>query len=67
MTTRLAPAPAKPTADSSDLDHLYRCDPDLALCGTDVSDVPEIDADSDITCVVCADLDGEPCSPGCPA
>lgn len=67
MTTSLAPAPVKTTNGSSDLDHLYCCDPDLALCGTDVSDVPEIDADSDITCVVCADLDGEPCSPGCPA
>ncbi|MET4670773.1 hypothetical protein [Streptomyces sp. PvR018] len=65
MNTSLAPAPVKATNGGSDLDHIYCCDPDLALCGTDVSDVPEIDADSDINCVVCADLDGGPCSPNC--
>jgi hypothetical protein len=62
----LAPAPDRTTTGSGDLDHVYCCDPDLALCGTDVSDVPEIDPDTDVDCIVCNDLDGQPCSPDCP-
>ncbi|MCX4450643.1 hypothetical protein [Streptomyces sp. NBC_01789] len=64
--TALAPTPDRATTGNSGLDHIYCCDPGLALCGTDVSDVPEIDPDSDITCVVCADLEDHPCSPGRP-
>ncbi|MFF7631431.1 hypothetical protein [Streptomyces cyaneofuscatus] len=68
MTTTLAPTPAQPdTAPGERLDHLYCCNPDLALCGTDIGDASEIAPDSDITCIVCADLEDEPCSPGCSA
>lgn len=48
-----------------DLDHLFCCcSPDLALCGTDISDEPvcEDDEDQDNPCVVCVDLEAAICS-----
>lgn len=59
----LAPMPAPSTASTSDdqLTHIYCCNPDLGLCGTDLSDTPEVDEDG-ILCVVCEDLEEEPCT-----
>jgi len=45
---------------SDDLDHLYCCDPDLALCGSDLNDVSE-DQMVGVLCVVCEDLEWRPC------
>lgn len=59
----LAPMPAPPTASTSDdgLTHIYCCDPNLGLCGTDLTDHPDVDEDG-ILCVVCEDLEDEPCA-----
>lgn len=61
---------ASPRASSGDgcsddeLDHWWCCNPDIALCGTDVSTAKEkeINPDSPLTCVVCQDLYDAPCS-----
>lgn len=62
MTARLKPSPVRTGNRGSDLDHVYCCDPSLALCGADISDQPEIDDDRVISCVVCNDLEGQPCT-----
>jgi hypothetical protein len=49
------------TGTSIDLTHVYCCNPDLALCGEDVSDTPEVDEDGQL-CVVCDDLEEQPCT-----
>lgn len=47
------------------LNHLYCCDENLGLCGTDLGGHQET-AD-DTTCVVCVELEASdrPCRPGC--
>lgn len=55
----VAPAPTR-TGGSTDLNHIYCCDPDIALCGADVSAHPIVDLD-DADCVVCLDLEEQPC------
>jgi hypothetical protein len=53
----------------SSLNHVYCCDPDLALCGLDLADVPDAWDPTVPTCVVCDDIDGAevPCGPTCTA
>lgn len=58
MSTTLAPSTARTDVDS-DLNHIYCCNPNIAICGTDVSAHPEVD--DDINCVVCLDLEGGEC------
>ncbi|OPC84177.1 hypothetical protein B4N89_27520 [Embleya scabrispora] len=55
------------TSVGDDLVHAFCCDPDLGLCGEDLSGTSWA-ADDDIDCVVCADLEeaGWPCDPDCP-
>jgi len=66
MTTGVLLAPSsRATSDGTDLNHIYCCDPDTALCGTDVSGQPETDLD-EANCVVCLDLEDQPCCPTCP-
>lgn len=48
---------------SLELDHIYCCSPDVSLCGLDISRHPVIDVDEHL-CVVCEDLEDEPCT--CP-
>jgi hypothetical protein len=55
-----APAPTTPST-SLDLTHVYCCNPDLALCGEDVSNTPEVDQDEQL-CMVCEDLEEQPCT-----
>lgn len=45
------------------LDHIYCCDPDLALCGADIEGVTEETWDTEPAnpCIVCEDLVGKPC------
>lgn len=61
MTADLAASAVSVTAAGDRLDHIYCCNPDRALCGTDVSNMPEID---DANCVVCLALEEQPC-PDC--
>ncbi|MGW3321095.1 hypothetical protein [Streptomyces virginiae] len=60
--TRIAPTVDRADGATDELDHLYCCDPDTALCGTDISDSPELFDDGETTCVVCVDL----ADAGCP-
>jgi hypothetical protein len=56
----------RPRSDDDDLSHYYCCDPDVALCGADLSTVP-VDESVDTDCVVCVDLDAAflPCGRDC--
>jgi hypothetical protein len=51
------------STDDDNVSHVVcECDPDLALCGTDVSEAPWLtDEDQDAECVVCDDLERYPC------
>jgi hypothetical protein len=53
------------TATNGETNHLYCCDEDRGLCGTDLTGHAEV---TDVNCVVCVDLDDSeaPCGPGCP-
>lgn len=55
-----APAPTT-NSTSTGLTHIYCCDPDLALCGEDLTDIPTVDEDTNL-CVVCEDLEDQPCT-----
>jgi hypothetical protein len=59
MTATLTAAPTQTSAVTGagdDLNHIYCCNPSLALCGTDISGSAETDFDV-ASCVVCADLE----------
>lgn len=64
LASALAEATTSGTTDN--LDHVYCCNPDAALCGTDISG-HEFASFDVADCVVCADLEavGAPCSPTC--
>lgn len=64
--TIVRPAAQQARTAGADENHIYCCNPDLALCGADLSQTPE-DPDSDTTCVVCTDLEAsaQPCGTGC--
>lgn len=70
MTTATLPAPATPAADEGDWAHSWCCDPDLSLCGVDISDHEEAPLTSlDEVCPACiaAFQIGGPCAfAGCP-
>ncbi|MFF1416535.1 hypothetical protein [Streptomyces sp. NPDC058280] len=38
-----------------DICHLYCCDPNTAICGTDISQHAEVSTDIPVDCVVCVD------------
>ncbi|MDI5965803.1 hypothetical protein [Streptantibioticus silvisoli] len=67
MTTSLQSVPAATTA-GADENHLYCCNPDLGLCGADLTGHTYLPAGTAPTCAVCNDLKNRygPCSPGCP-
>lgn len=49
--------------DPGDLFHLFCCcDPNLGLCGADLTDVPVIDGVGDDACPMCFSLGSEPCA-----
>lgn len=64
MTT-LVPEPEAASTDHGDgMAHAAcPCWPDIALCGVDVSGLPWADDDAELAnpCVVCLDLDEQPC------
>jgi len=58
-----AEAPAYPVGNVlADIVHIWCCDPDMGLCGTDISDEPAVE--NGIECAVCRDLEDHPC-PSC--
>jgi hypothetical protein len=62
-------APPQPANGDDEPDHLYCCDPDIAMCGVDVSDATEVGPDIDgPLCKLCAYVcdEGLPCPAGCP-
>lgn len=58
-TTGLATQPANTNA--TDLTHWWCCNPDIGICGTDLTNTPEVDDDTDVDCTVCTDLVNQPC------
>jgi hypothetical protein len=52
-------------ADPDD-NHLYCCNPDVSLCGLDISESGELDFADEECCPPCLDLDDLPCGPACP-
>ena len=55
-------SPLRKTRDANtnaadDFDHIFCCDPNIGLCGTDLTDVPEAPLREDAMCVVCEDLE----------
>lgn len=60
--TSLAPEAAAAGQEHDDLTHVVCvCNPDVALCGTDVTDSDWATAEEETTCVVCADVVVDPC------
>lgn len=68
MTTDVLEKPQQQITDVSgdDTVHWLVCgDPTRALCGLDVSGHFVVSEDTDITCVVCIDLQSRPCGEDC--
>jgi hypothetical protein len=67
VNAQVAPTINPASTGSDELNHIYCCDPDIALCGTDISADNEVDLDV-ANCVVCLDLEAAalPCSDSCP-
>ncbi|MFE3202175.1 hypothetical protein [Embleya sp. NPDC059237] len=63
-----APEAGSDTTSASELVHACCCDPDVGLCGEDLSGSSWAADEDDIECVVCVDLvEAEwPCGPDCP-
>ena len=61
--TALAPEPVVADAGSGDdlMHAACACTPDIALCGTDVSNLPWGDDFDETTCVVCRELEDLAC------
>lgn len=53
------------TKADPDENHLYCCNPDVSLCGLDITDTNEQDFADEECCPICRDLSGLPCRPGC--
>lgn len=62
MTTSTLPAPTRSDTAGDDLDHFYCCDENVAMCGVDLTGVPEADNVGDL-CPLCALVNesGLPC------
>ncbi len=60
MTATQAIPKPRSTPPSEAINHIYCCNPDLALCGVDVSAHPVVDID-DADCIVCLDLEDQTC------
>ncbi|MGI5337713.1 hypothetical protein ACQEVS_10090 [Streptomyces sp. CA-181903] len=62
-----APTPTAATPPGVAISHRYCCDPDRALCGTDLDGLPQA-GEGEQGCVVCVDLDeGKVACPLCDA
>jgi hypothetical protein len=65
VSTETAPAPVTTDTGDSDLDHVFCCEPTMALCGVNIAGDPvnegEWTEDDPDLCVVCVDLSDLPC------
>ena len=61
MTQTATEAALKVVSHNDELFHRYCCDEDRALCGSDLTGVPETDGDGEQVCAVCDELEGLPC------
>ncbi|GHA01131.1 hypothetical protein ACFOOM_12385 [Streptomyces echinoruber] len=62
MSTLAPEQTAAATQPGDDLTHtVCDCSPDIALCGTDVTNEPWADGSEEATCVVCRDLEDQGC------
>lgn len=63
----ISPAPDSDGPDG--LTHIWCCDPNVAHCGSDISGGADVAPTETLAgspeCVVCDDLDDEPCPRGC--
>lgn len=50
------------SGDAPDIFHMFCCDENIAMCGTDVTDHPVTDGDGEQQCVVCVELDYGNCA-----
>lgn len=71
MSITAQPRPSQPghTITDNPFKHYYCCDPDVALCGADISGEEEDVGDDDLEqlCPMCEVLDDRPCgAAGCP-
>ncbi len=60
-------SPARTSLSDDDIDHLYCCDENVAMCGADLTDTPD-GPEFDEVCRLCllAEQSGMPCPvPGC--
>lgn len=68
MSIQTLPRIDKPGTDDDDWTHLFcQCDPDVALCGADLTTADEVDDDGPWPdecppCVVLLDANGERCA-----
>lgn len=68
MTTATLPAAVSVNTTDDDTDHWYCCNPDVAMCGLDISSAPFVRTDPRRLCPLCdlVDVEGLPCPvPGC--
>ncbi|MEU3851766.1 hypothetical protein [Streptomyces sp. NPDC029554] len=63
MTAQTAPCQTE-TALTDVTTHVFCCDRDRALCGHDISNDPEVFDYTPNDCIVCLDLEDQPC-PSC--
>ncbi len=67
QTLELPHPTTSPTGATRRFTHVVCCDPDTAMCGTDMSGTEWAPGTAVIGCVVCADLVDAPCAdPNCP-
>jgi hypothetical protein len=62
MTTTPARTATTTRNSHDDTTHVFCCNPDRALCGQDVSTEPEVPYGVGHDCIVCLDLEDQPCS-----
>lgn len=59
-TTHLDPSPTN-TDDGPDISHIYCHNPNRSLCGEGLTNMEESDGTKEQHCVVCVDLEKQPC------
>jgi hypothetical protein len=61
MDTLTKNAPIRTREDPPDIFHMLCCEENIAMCGTDVTDLPDTDGTGEQQCVVCVELDEGNC------
>lgn len=58
---RIAPVETPNGHGPADTVHWWCCNPDIGICGTDLTSTPEAPDDTEVTCVVCIEIVNQPC------